>query len=93
MIIADTHLVGPIGGYWFDEIFRDWQMERAYKTAILLHQPEIVFVLGDLFEDGEYVDGKYFQKYLKRFHRTFKTPNHIKVFSAVGNHDIGFHYS
>lgn len=93
MIIADTHLVGPIGGYWFDRILRDWQMEQAYKTAVSLHQPEIVFILGDLFEDGEYVDASYFRKYLLRFYRIFHTPSHIKVFSAVGNHDIGFHYS
>lgn len=93
MIIADTHLVGPIAGNWFDAVLRDWQMERAYKTAISLHQPEVVFILGDLFEDGEYVDGKYFQTYLSRFHKTFRTPSRIKVFSAVGNHDIGFHYS
>ncbi|KAG4066220.1 hypothetical protein HA402_000444 [Bradysia odoriphaga] len=94
MIIADTHLIGPISGYWLDMILRDWQMARAYNTAISLHQPDVVFILGDLFDDGEYVDGKYFQgNYLTRFHQTFQTPKHIKVFSAVGNHDIGFHYS
>lgn len=94
MILADTHLVGPTGGYWLDLILRDWQMEQAYRTAISLHQPDVVFILGDLFEDGEYVDDKYFKEnYLPRFHRIFQTPNHIKVFSAVGNHDIGFHYS
>lgn len=93
MFIADTHLVGPIKGYWLDVVFRDWQMEQAYKAAVSLHQPEVVFILGDLFDDGEYVDAEYFPKFLSRFHRTFHTPNNIQMYSAVGNHDVGFHYS
>lgn len=93
MFISDTHLVGPIGGYWFDVILRDWQMTRAYETAISLHQPEVVFILGDVFEDGEYVDDKYYRNYLSRFEQIFRPPSQIKLFSTVGNHDIGFHYS
>lgn len=85
--------MGPVGGTLFDVILRDYQMEKAYKTAISLHEPDVVFILGDLFEDGEYIDGQYFQSYLYRFHQTFETQSRIKVFSAVGNHDIGFHYS
>lgn len=93
MFISDTHLVGPIGGYWFDITLREYQMRNAFETAISIHQPEVVFILGDLFEDGEYVDSDYFQKYLLRFHQVFEAPSHIKVYSAIGNHDIGFHYS
>ena len=30
-------------------MFREWQMERVFKTTMLLHSPHIVFFLGDMF--------------------------------------------
>lgn len=67
-------------------------MRRVYQKAISLHQPDVVFILGDLFDEGQYVDDEYFDEYLQRFNDTFETPPHIKRICAVGNHDVGFHY-
>lgn len=38
----------PIGFY------REWQMERAFQTALWLLQPEVVFILGDIFDEGKW---------------------------------------
>lgn len=92
MLLADTHLLGPIKGHWFDRLRREWQMRRAFHASIQLHQPDVVFILGDVFDEGQFVDGERFDAYLMRFHDIFYTPSHIKVYSAVGNHDVGFHY-
>lgn len=46
MVIADTHLLGKRNGNWLDKWRREWQMHRAFQTAITLHKPEVVFVLG-----------------------------------------------
>ena len=46
MLLADTHLLGPYRGHWFDKLRREWQMHRAFQTAITLHKPEVVFILG-----------------------------------------------
>jgi len=27
--------------------FREWQMYRAFQTAMVLHKPDVVFVLGE----------------------------------------------
>lgn len=48
MVLADTHLLGSRNGHWFDKWRREWQMHRAFQTAMTLHQPEIVFILGTL---------------------------------------------
>lgn len=92
MLLADTHLLGPFKGHWLDKFYREWQMQRVYQASIRLHRPDVVFILGDVFDEGHWVDEEQFQTYLLRFYRLFQTPSHIKVYSVVGNHDIGFHY-
>ena len=52
MMLTDTHLLGPKHGHWFDKLRREWQMERAFQTAISHFQPDVVFLLGDLFDEG-----------------------------------------
>ncbi|XP_023943355.2 metallophosphoesterase 1 [Bicyclus anynana] len=91
LIIADTHLLGPYKGHWLDKWRREWQMHQAFQAIIKLHSPEAVFVLGDLFDEGEWTDEEQFNEYVERFHKLFALPDDIKMFVAVGNHDIGFH--
>lgn len=92
MILADTHLLGPYKGHWLDKLRREWQMYRAFQSAITIHQPDVVFILGDIFDEGQWVDDEYFRAYLRRFQYLFRTPEHMPVYSAIGNHDVGFHY-
>lgn len=47
LILSDTHLLGKRKGHWFDKLRREWQMHRAFQTAIALHNPEVVFILGN----------------------------------------------
>ncbi|MBN3290763.1 MPPE1 Metallophosphoesterase, partial [Polypterus senegalus] len=54
LVLSDTHLLGAINGHWFDKLRREWQMERAFQTALWLLQPEIVFILGDIFDEGKW---------------------------------------
>ncbi|XP_045785927.1 metallophosphoesterase 1 [Maniola jurtina] len=92
MIIADTHLLGSRNGHWLDKWRREWQMHRAFQTAITLHQPEAVFVLGDLFDEGKWCSQTEFNDYVERFYHLFKVPDGTTMYAVVGNHDIGFHY-
>lgn len=92
MILADTHLLGPFKGHWFDKLRREWQMRKAFQATVWLHRPNVVFILGDVFDEGQWVNGEGFESYLMRFHDIFYASSNIKVYSAVGNHDIGFHY-
>ena len=34
MFLADTHLLGRRQGHWFDKLRREWQMHRAFQTAM-----------------------------------------------------------
>uniref|UniRef100_A0A1A9X0P1 Calcineurin-like phosphoesterase domain-containing protein n=1 Tax=Glossina brevipalpis TaxID=37001 RepID=A0A1A9X0P1_9MUSC len=92
MILADVHLLGPANGHWLDKLYREWHMRRAYQASLTVHQPDVVFILGDLFDEGYFVNRYYFREYIRRFRSYFHTPRHIQLISTVGNHDIGFHY-
>ncbi|XP_037298480.1 metallophosphoesterase 1 isoform X2 [Manduca sexta] len=90
-MLADTHLLGPWRGHWLDKMRREWQMNRAFQTIVHVHRPEIIFLLGDLFDEGEWTNRDQFEDYVTRFRKLFAVPEDIKLYVTVGNHDIGFH--
>ncbi|XP_076470405.1 metallophosphoesterase 1-like [Babylonia areolata] len=92
MFLADTHLLGFREGHWFDKLRREWQMQRAFQTSMILHRPHVVFVLGDLLDEGKWCGDKEFQYHVQRFNSMFGVPSGTQRHLVVGNHDIGFHY-
>lgn len=94
MILADTHLLGSRNGHWLDKLRREWQMHRAFQTAISYFTPDAVFFLGDLFDEGKWCPPDEFAAYVERFRSLFAVdPKITKVGVVAGNHDIGFHYA
>lgn len=94
MVLADTHLLGARNGHWFDKLRREWQMQRAFQTAVTYFQPKQVFFLGDLFDEGKWCPPHEFSYYVRRFRTMFEVDEtRTKVQVMAGNHDIGFHYS
>ncbi|XP_042724690.1 metallophosphoesterase 1 isoform X1 [Lagopus leucura] len=92
MFLADTHLLGEIKGHWLDKLRREWQMERSFQTALWLLQPDIVFILGDVFDEGKWDSPQAWADDVRRFQKMFKYPVSTELVVIVGNHDIGFHY-
>ncbi|XP_075973240.1 metallophosphoesterase 1-like isoform X2 [Anticarsia gemmatalis] len=90
-ILADTHLLGPRKGHWLDKWRREWQMHQAYEAIVMLHKPDVIFVLGDLFDEGEWSNEKQFEAYVDRFYKLFPVPEDTVMHVVAGNHDIGFH--
>ncbi|BFZ13501.1 hypothetical protein BsWGS_16540 [Bradybaena similaris] len=92
MFIADTHLLGSRNGHWFDKLRREWQMKQAFQTSMLIHKPDAVFVLGDLFDEGKWCDDSEFNYHASRFRSMFAVPDGTQLHVLSGNHDEGFHY-
>nr|XP_021538704.1 metallophosphoesterase 1 isoform X3 [Neomonachus schauinslandi] len=92
MFLADTHLLGEVRGHWLDKLRREWQMERAFQTALWLLQPEVVFILGDIFDEGKWSSSQAWADDVERFQKIFRHPRHVQLKVVAGNHDIGFHY-
>lgn len=90
-ILADTHLLGPRKGHWLDKWRREWQMHQAYEAIVTLFKPDVIFVLGDLFDEGEWSNDRQFQDYVDRFYKLFPVPADAVMHVVAGNHDIGFH--
>ncbi|KAL7298696.1 metallophosphoesterase 1 [Trichogramma pretiosum] len=92
MFLADTHLLGSRNGHWFDKLRREWQMHRAFQTAMTIHNPDIVFILGDVFDEGQWCSADEFEGYIARFYSLFSVPKNTHLYVVAGNHDMGFHY-
>lgn len=90
-MLADIHMLGPRKGHWLDKWRREWQMHQAYQTILTLHTPDVVFILGDIFDEGEWTTNKQFKEYVDRFNSLFKVPDGVPLYVVAGNHDIGFH--
>nr|XP_046148898.1 metallophosphoesterase 1 isoform X1 [Oncorhynchus gorbuscha] len=92
LFLSDTHLLGAIKGHWFDKLRREWQMERAFQTALGVLQPEVVFILGDIFDEGKWSSPKDWEDDVRRFTQIFRHPRDVELIALIGNHDIGFHH-
>ncbi|TGZ67931.1 hypothetical protein CRM22_004531 [Opisthorchis felineus] len=94
LVLADPHLVGPVRGHPLDRIRRDWQMRQAFQTALAILQPNLVFILGDIFDEGSWIGDADFLSHLERYHYIFQHDRSKTIVkNVVGNHDIGFHYA
>ncbi|KAG9347821.1 hypothetical protein JZ751_003837 [Albula glossodonta] len=67
-------------------------MERAFQTALWLLRPEVVFILGDIFDEGKWSSAEDWEDDVRRFQQIFRHPSDTELIVLVGNHDIGFHY-
>jgi len=92
MFIADTHLLGSREGHWFDKLRREWQMHRSFQSAQFLFEPNVVFILGDLTDEGKWCSDDEWEQTVKRFQSLFAVSSQTEIFVLAGNHDIGFHY-
>ncbi|KRY68415.1 Metallophosphoesterase 1 [Trichinella pseudospiralis] len=89
-VLADTHILGDYKGHWFDKLRREWQMKKCFQTSVRFFNPDAVFVLGDLFDEGMWSDEKRFKKYTNEFYDIFFA-NSTPLYAVIGNHDVGFH--
>ncbi|XP_067233937.1 metallophosphoesterase 1 isoform X17 [Chanodichthys erythropterus] len=66
-------------------------MERAFQTSLWLLNPEVVFILGDVFDEGKWSSSQDWEDDVRRFIRIFRHSSDTKLVVLIGNHDIGFH--
>lgn len=92
MLIADTHLLSNRKGYWFQKIHREWQMYRSFQSAQFLFEPDIIFFLGDLTDDGKWCTNDEWNKTIEHFNSLFSISINTRLYVIPGNRDIGFHY-
>ncbi|KAF8568528.1 hypothetical protein P879_05771 [Paragonimus westermani] len=94
LVLADPHLVGPFKGHILDRLRRDWQMKQSFQAARTLLSPDVVFILGDIFDEGLWLDDPNFESHVERYNNIFRHDSlKTVVKNLVGNHDIGFHYA
>ena len=69
-------------------------MRQSFSSAYGIFNPELVFFLGDVFDEAKWCGKDEFEDYLRRFKTLFHhDPRKTKVYVVAGNHDVGFHYA
>jgi len=68
-------------------------MRRSFQTSLILHRPDVAFLLGDLLDEGKWASPEQWEKYMRNALDIFHTPVETSIHFVVGNHDIGFHYA
>lgn len=58
-----------------------------------ISRPEVIFFLGDIYDEGKWCDEYEFYRYRQRFSSLFATQEDQSVVVVAGNHDVGFHYA
>lgn len=92
LVLADTHIMGPIKSVRLDKWRREWQMKQAYAISNRIYEPELVLFLGDIFDEASFSREETFEKNCDDFDRIFpidKTRQDRVI--IPGNHDVGFH--
>lgn len=52
-----------------------------------------MLILGDVFDEGNWVNDKGFEEYVERFRSIFYVPATTRIYATHGNHDVSFHYA
>jgi predicted MPP superfamily phosphohydrolase len=92
MIIADTHIMGPIKSVRFDKLRREWQMKQAFSISNKIFQPDTIVFLGDLFDEASFSRDEAFREACQDFDNIFDFDRERQELIVIpGNHDVGFH--
>ncbi|KAM7536228.1 hypothetical protein Aperf_G00000087422 [Anoplocephala perfoliata] len=91
LLVSDTHI--GVRHALLDRMRRHWLLNRAFKTAMNLYEPEIVIHLGDLLDQAFFEPDEDFNNDVGIVESIFHVDPRSTIFKVVpGNHDIGFHH-
>lgn len=72
------------------EFYSDIYMRKNFQLLQLYHDPDVIFLMGDLFDSAKVLTDKEFEKEFHRYKWIFKSQNNIQQYTLSGNHDIGY---
>lgn len=91
LVIADTHIMGPIKSVKIDKLRREWQMKQAFWISKSILKPDVIVFMGDILDEGSFSHDQYFKEACDDFDYTFPRDDDEERIIIPGNHDVGFH--
>jgi len=92
LVLADTHIMGPVKSVMIDKWRREWQMRQAFSISLRVYDPDVIIFMGDLFDEASFSWDKSFEEACNDFERIFTIDRSSREVVVIpGNHDIGFH--
>jgi len=67
--------------------------EALISNSLSTLEPELIIILGDIFDEGQWSPNDAFNRDFERFVSMFDhNPKKSRLIAVVGNHDVGFHH-
>lgn len=92
LLVADPQILGqnePTLYGWLSRWDSDRYLHRGYSHAVTFLKPHLEFFLGDIFDEGEFLDDHHFALDVERFLRIFPLHSNISRIYLAGDNDIG----
>jgi len=62
LVLADTHIMGPVKSVMIDKWRREWQMRQAFSISLRVYDPDVIIFMGDLFDEASFSWDKSFEE-------------------------------
>ncbi|XP_070503992.1 metallophosphoesterase 1 isoform X2 [Chironomus tepperi] len=90
LFVADPQVLGESKeSRWYARYDSDKHISRNYHQAVSHVRPDVIVFLGDLIDEGSFVDDFLYEKYFRRFVEIFPEPTDVKMIFIPGDNDIG----
>lgn len=89
LFVADPQVLGESKeSRWYARYDSDRHISRNYHQAVSHVRPDVIVFLGDLIDEGSYVDDFLYEKYFRRFVDIFPEPDGVKMIFIPGDNVI-----
>ncbi|KAL0583808.1 hypothetical protein ABG067_006252 [Albugo candida] len=90
LVLSDIHLLGHRRRNVLERMWSDWQIFISVTTALHVHRPALLVVLGDQLDEGGFPTQQLvYESYVRRFSWIFSQVRRKTLF-VMGNHDMHF---
>ena len=91
LLISDMHIMCTVPAVepWLYRWDADRYLRMNIETAVRYVHPDVVIVLGDMFDQGYIASEQEWEEYIECLHDIVRLPVETKLLVTVGDNDIG----
>ena len=91
LVVTDLHIMCTMSAVepWIARWDADRYLKKNLDQAFAVFSPDVVLILGDVFDQGYNANSQEWIDYLRCFRHVVAVPDNVQLMSTVGDNDIG----
>lgn len=91
LVMTDLHIMCTMSAVesWIARWDADRYLKKNLDQAIKVFKPNVVLILGDVFDQGYNANSQEWIDYLRCLRHVVAVPGNVQIMSTVGDNDIG----